>query len=109
MAETKDLEWLVTCTMEESQENAGGAKPDKDDQDRQDNKKQCFAQTSSALRTGAKEKVERSETKKRVGCFLAERSKLYEFSQSNRILLVIPSSQSDNNKSSNCTLVESFN
>ena len=56
MAETKDLERLGTCTMKESQENAGGAKPDKDDQDGQDNKKQRFAETSSALRTGDKRK-----------------------------------------------------
>jgi hypothetical protein len=32
MAETNDLERSDTCTTEESQENAGGAKPDKDDQ-----------------------------------------------------------------------------
>jgi hypothetical protein len=70
MAETKDLEQSDTCATEESQENAGGAKPDKYDQDGQDNKKQRFAGTSSALRTGDKrEKLEWSETKKRVGCF----------------------------------------
>ena len=100
MAETKDLERSDTCAMEESQENAGGAKPDKDDQDGQDNKKQLFAETSSALRTGDKRKSRAVRNKKKSRLFLSERSKLYEFSQSNRILLVIPSSQSDNKESS---------
>ena len=100
MAETKDLEQSDTCAMEESQENAGGTKPDKDDQDEQDNKKQHFAETSSALRTGDKRKSRAVRNQKKSWLFLAERSKLYEFSQSNRILLVIPSSQSDTKESS---------
>jgi hypothetical protein len=106
MAETKDLEWLDTCTTEESQENAGGAKPDKDDQDGQDNKKQRFAETSSVLRTGDKRKSRVVRNQKKSWLFLSERSKLYEFSQSNRIFLVIPSSQSDNKESS---IVHSLN
>jgi hypothetical protein len=97
---------LDTCTTEDSQENAGGAKPDKDDQDGHDNKKQRFAETSSALRTGDKRKSRAVRNQKKSRLFLSERSKLYEFSQSNRILLVIPSSQSDNKKSS---IVHSLN
>ncbi len=46
----------------------------------------------------------RNQIKSRL--FLSERSKLYEFSRSNRILLVIPSSQSDNKESS---IVHSLN
>ena len=44
-----------------------------------------------------KEKVERSKTNKRVVCFYQRGA---DFSQSNRILLVIPSSQSVNEESS---------
>ncbi len=106
MAETKDLEPLNTCAMEESQQNAGGAKPDEDDQDGQDNKKQRFAETSSALRTGDNRTSRAVRNQKKSWLFLAERSKLYEFSQSNRILLVISSSQSDNKESS---IVHSLN
>jgi len=64
MAETKNLEQL-----EESHENTGGVKPDKDDQDGQDYKKQRSAEPYSMSRTGEKEKVERSKTNKRVACF----------------------------------------
>jgi hypothetical protein len=64
MAETKDLE-----QSEESHKNAGGAKPDKDDLDGQDYKKQRFAEPYSMSRTGEKKEVERSETNKRVVCF----------------------------------------
>ncbi len=77
MAETKDLEWSDTCATEESQENAGGAKPDKDDQDGQDNKKQHFAETSSALRTGDKRKSRVVRNQKKSWLFLSERSKLF--------------------------------
>jgi hypothetical protein len=51
MAETKNLE-----QWEESHENAGGAKPDEDDQDGQDSKKQRSAEPYSMLRTGEKKK-----------------------------------------------------
>ena len=37
IAETEDLEQLKTCAAEQSQEHTGGTKPDKDDQDGQDN------------------------------------------------------------------------
>jgi len=63
MAETKNLE-----QWEESHENAGGAKPDKDNQDGQDYKKQRSAEPYSMSR-GEKRKVERSKTNKRVICF----------------------------------------
>ncbi len=56
MAENMDLERSDTCATEESQENAGGTKPDEDNQDGQDNKKQYFAETSSMWRTGYKRK-----------------------------------------------------
>ena len=46
----------------------GAAKPDEDDQDRQDYKKQRSAEPYSMSR-GEKEKVERSKTNKRVVCF----------------------------------------
>ena len=95
MAETKNLEQL-----EESHENAGGAKPDKDDQDGQDYKKQRSAEPFSMLRTGEKRKIRAVKNQQKSRLFLSERSKLYEFSQSNRILLVIPSSQSVNEESS---------
>ena len=90
MAETKKSE-----QWEESHENAGGAKPDQNDQDGQDYKKQRSAELS---RTGEKRKSRAVKQKSRL--FLSERSRLYEFSQSNRILLVIPSSQSVNEESS---------
>jgi hypothetical protein len=64
MAETKKSE-----QWEESHENAGGSKPDKDDQYGQDSKKQRSAESYSMSRTGEKEKVERSKTNKRVVCF----------------------------------------
>ena len=80
MAETKDLERFDTCAMEESQGNAGGTKPDKDDQDGQVNKKQRFAETSSVLRTGDKRKIRAVRNQNKSQLFLSERSKLYEFS-----------------------------
>jgi hypothetical protein len=95
MAETKDLEW-----SEESHENASAAKPDKDDQDRQDYKKQRFAEPYSMSRTGEKRKIRVVRNQQKSRLFLSKRSKLYEFSQSNRILLVIPSSHSVNEESS---------
>ncbi len=69
MAETKDLERSDTCATEESQENAGGAKPDKDDQDGQDNKKQRFAEPYSMSRAGEKRKSRVVRNQKRVVCF----------------------------------------
>ena len=83
---------------EESHENAGGAKPDEDDQDGQD-KKQRSAKPYSMSR-GEKRKSREVKNQQKSRLFLSERSKLYEFSQSNRILLVIPSSQSVNEESS---------
>ncbi len=53
---------------EELHENAGGTKPDEDDQDGQDYKKQRSAEPYSMSR-GEKEKDERSKTNKRVICF----------------------------------------
>jgi hypothetical protein len=91
MAETVDLD----CP-EESHENAGGAKPDEDDQDGQDYKKQRSAEPYSMSRTGEKRKSKAVKNQQNSRLFLSERSRLYEFSQSNRILLVIPSSQSVN-------------
>ena len=90
---------------EESHKNAGGAKPDEDDQDGQD-KKQRSAKPYSMSR-GDKRKSREVKNQQKSRLFLSERSKLYEFSQSNRILLVIPSSQSVNKES--CTHIESFN
>ena len=52
------------------------------------------------LRTGEKRKIRGVKNQQKSHLFLSERSKLYEFSQSNRILLVIPSSQSVNEESS---------
>jgi hypothetical protein len=69
MAETKDFERLETCTTEESHENAGGSKPGKDGQDKQDYKKQRSAECYSMSRRGEKEKVEWSKTNKRIICF----------------------------------------
>jgi hypothetical protein len=95
MAETKKSE-----QWEESHENAGGAKPDEDDQDGQDYKKQRSAESYSMSRTGEKRKSRAVKNQQKSRLFLSERSRLYEFSQSNRILLVIPSSQSVNEESS---------
>jgi hypothetical protein len=96
MAETKKSE-----QWEESHENAGGAKPDEDDQDGQDYKKQRSAESySMSSRTGEKRKSRAVKNQQKSRLFLSERSRLYEFSQSNRILLVIPSSQSVNEESS---------
>ena len=92
MAETKKSE-----QWEKSHENAGGAKPDQNDQDGQDYKKQRSAELS---RTGEKRKSRAVKNQQKSRLFLSERSRLYEFSQSNRILLVIPSSQSVNEESS---------
>ena len=92
MAETKKSE-----QWEESHENAGGAKPDEDDQNGQDYKKQRSAELS---RTGEKRKSRAAKNQQKSRLFLSERRRLYEFSQSNRILLVIPSSQSVNEESS---------
>ena len=63
MAETKNLE-----QWEESHENAGGAKPDEDDQDGQDYNKQRSAEPHSMSR-GKKRKGEMSKTNKRIICF----------------------------------------
>ena len=52
------------------------------------------------LRTGEKRKSRAVKNQQKSRLFLSERSRLYEFSQSNRILLVIPSSQSGNEESS---------
>jgi hypothetical protein len=95
MAETKKSE-----QWEESHENAGGSKPDEDDQYGQDSKKQRSAEPYSMLRTGEKRKSRAVKNQQKSRLFLSERSRLYEFSQSNRILLVIPSSQSVNEESS---------
>ena len=84
---------------EESHENAGGAKPDEDDQDGQDYKKQRSAEPYSMSR-GEKRKIRAVKNQQKSRLFLSERSNLYEFSQSNRILLVIPSYQSVNEESS---------
>jgi len=94
MAETKKSE-----QWEESQENAGGSKPDEDDQYGQDSKKQRSAESHSMSRE-EKRKSRDVKNQQKSRLFLSERSKLYEFSQSNRILLVIPSSQSVNEESS---------
>ena len=95
MAETKKSE-----QWEESHENAGGSKPDEDDQYGQDSKKQRSAESHSMSRTGEKRKSRAVKNQQKSRLFLSERSRLYEFSQSNRILLVIPSSQSVNEESS---------
>jgi len=95
MAETKKSE-----QWEESHENAGGFKPDKDDQYGQDSKEQRSAESYSMSRTGEKRKSRAVKNQQKSRLFLSERSRLYEFSQSNRILLVIPSSQSVNEESS---------
>jgi hypothetical protein len=75
---------------EELHENAGGTKPDKDDKDRQDYKKQRSAEPYSMSR-GEKRKRRVVKNQQQSRLFLSKRSKLYEFSQSNRIILVIPS------------------
>ena len=97
MAETKKSE-----QWEESHENAGGSKPDEDDQYGQDSKKQhsAEAESYSMSRLGEKRKIRAVEKQQNSRLFSSERSRLYEFSQSNRILLVIPSSQSVNEESS---------
>lgn len=95
MAETKKSE-----QWEESHENAGGSKPDKDDQYGQDSKKQRSAESYSMSRSGEKKKSRAVKNQQKSRLFLSERRRLYEFSQSNRILLVIPSSQSVNEESS---------
>ena len=51
-------------------------------------------------RTGEKRKSRAVKNQQKSRLFLSESSRLYEFSQSNRILLVIPSSQSVNEESS---------
>ena len=84
---------------EELHENAGGTKPDEDDQDGQDYKKQRSAEHYS-MSGGEKRKRRAVKNQQKSRLFLSERSKLYEFSQSNRILLVIPSYQSVDEESS---------
>ncbi len=64
--------------LEESHENAGGAKPDKDDQDGQD-KKQRSAEPYFMSR-GEKRKSREVKNQQKSRLFLSERSKLYEFS-----------------------------
>ena len=80
---------------EQSQEHTIGSKPDEDDKYEQDNKKQRFAESNSSSITGRRQMRALSNTRKSC-LFLSERTKHYEFSQYNRILLVIPSVQSDN-------------
>ena len=82
MAETKKSEQWT-----ESHENAGGSKPDEDDQYGQDSKKQRSDEPYSMLRTGEKRKSRAVKNQQKSRLFLSERSKLYEFSQSNRIYL----------------------
>ncbi len=94
--ETEDLERLETIALEQSQEHTGGTKPDKDDQYEQDNKKQRFAESNSTLITGTKRQMRALSNQRKSHLFLSERSKDNEFSQYNRILLVISSFQSDN-------------
>ena len=98
MVQSEGANNTVDCP-EESHENAGGAKPDEDDQDRQDYKKQRSAEPYSMSR-GEKRKIRAVKNQQKSRLFLSERSNLYEFSQSNRILLVIPSYQSVNEESS---------
>ncbi len=81
--------------VEQSQEHTRGTKPDKDDKYEQDNKKQCFAESNSTLITGTRKMRALNNTQK-SRLFLSERTKHYEFSQYNRILLVIPPVQRDN-------------
>jgi hypothetical protein len=82
-------------SSEKSFDNATvAAKPDKDDLDGQYYKKQCLAEPYNISRAGEKRKIRSVKNQRKSRLFLSERSKLYEFSQSNRILLVIPSSQS---------------
>ena len=80
---------------EQSQEHTIGTKPDEDDKYEQDNKKQRFAESNSSSITGSRQMKALSNTQK-SRLFLSDRTKHYEFSQYNRILLVIPSVQSDN-------------
>jgi hypothetical protein len=82
-------------SSEKSFDNATvAAKPDKDDLDGQYYKKQYLAEPYNISRAGEKRKIRSVKNQRKSRLFLSERSKLYEFSQSNRILLVIPSSQS---------------
>jgi hypothetical protein len=82
-------------SSEKSFDNAtAAAKPDKDDLDGQYYKKQYLAEPYNISRAGEKRKITSVKNQRKSRLFLSERSKLYEFSQSNRILLVIPSSQS---------------
>ena len=80
---------------EQSQEHTIGTKPDEDDKYEQDNKKRRFAESNSSSITGSRQMKALSNTQK-SRLFLSDRTKHYEFSQYNRILLVIPSVQSDN-------------
>ena len=80
---------------EQSQEHTIGTKPDEDDKYEQDNKKRRFAESNSSSITGSRQMKALSH-KQKSRLFLSDRSKHYEFSQYNRILLVIPSVQSDN-------------
>jgi len=98
MAETADLD-----RPEESH-------ADEDDQDGQDPKKQRITEPDSMSR-GEQIKRRAVRNQQKSCLFLSERSKikLYEFSQYNRILLVIPPSRSDNEESSivhtlNCSI-----
>jgi hypothetical protein len=98
--ETENLERLEKAvTAEQSHEHTGGTKPDKDDQYEQDNKKQHFAESNSTLITGTIRQMRALNNQQKSCLFLSERTKHYEFSQYNRILLVIPSVQSDNKES----------
>jgi hypothetical protein len=94
---TEDLERFEerAFAVEQSQEHTRGTKPDEDDKYEQDNKKQRVAESNSTLITGTRQMRVLSNTRK-SHLFLSERTKQYQFSQYNRILLVIPSVRSDN-------------
>ena len=102
-SEREDKEMAKTENSESSEKsfvNATAAKPDKDDLDGQYYKKQRLAEPYNISRAGEKRKIRSVRNQRKSRLFLSERSKLYEFSQSNRILLVIPSSQSAEEESS---------
>ncbi len=92
------MEWLEekAFAAEQSQEHTRGTKPDEDDQYEQDNKKQHFAESNFKLITGTIRQMRVLSNTRKSHLFLSERTIHYEFSKYNRILLVIPSFQSDN-------------
>lgn len=97
-SEREDKEMAKSENSESSEKSfdsaTAAAKPDKDDLDGQYYKKQYLAEPYNISRAGEKRKIRSVKNQRKSRLFLSERSKLYEFSQSNRILLVIPSSQS---------------